>query len=40
MINNENKDIKIIFDIELKDKLIGFHPLQNDNTTVLHMENM
>jgi Ala-tRNA(Pro) deacylase len=40
MINNQNKDIKIIFDLELKDELVWFHPLQNDNTTVLEMKNM
>ena len=29
-----------VFDSELKDVLIGFHPLQNDNTIVLDMKNV
>lgn len=37
MINNVDKNIKVLFDIELKDKLIGFHPGQNNNTTVLNI---
>lgn len=35
LINAKNKNIKIIFDKELKDVLIWFHPWRNDNTTVL-----
>lgn len=37
LINNIERDIRVIFDAELKDQLIGFHPLQNDNTVVLQM---
>jgi Ala-tRNA(Pro) deacylase len=37
LINNTDKDIRVVFDSELKDELIGFHPLQNDNTIVLNM---
>lgn len=39
IINNQEKDIKIIFDIELQNKLVWFHPLQNDNTTVIEMKD-
>lgn len=37
LINNSNKDIRVVFDSVLKDELIGFHPLRNDNTVVLNM---
>lgn len=37
LINNIDKDIKVVFDSVLKDEFIGFHPLQNDNTVVLNM---
>ncbi len=37
LINNEERDIKVVFDAQVKDQLIGFHPLQNDNTVVLEM---
>ena len=40
LINNIQKDIKVVFDEELKDILIWFHPLQNDNTTVLEMQDV
>ena len=40
LINNEDKDIRVVFDSELKGELIGFHPLQNDNTVVLKMQDM
>ncbi|PZM80187.1 prolyl-tRNA synthetase associated domain-containing protein [Candidatus Gracilibacteria bacterium] len=40
LINNETKDIKIIFDEVLKGKQIGFHPLRNDKTIVLNMDFM
>lgn len=40
LINNEEKDIKVVFDEELKWVLIGFHPLQNDNTVVLEMNDV
>ena len=37
LINNTDRDIKVVFDTALKDQLIWFHPLQNDNTIVLNM---
>lgn len=40
LINNDEKDIKIIFDEILKNKNVGFHPLQNDKTIVLNMDDM
>lgn len=40
LINNEEKDIKIVFDKELKDIPIWFHPGQNDNTVVLNMKDI
>ena len=40
MINNEKKDLKIIFDLELKWVDLGFHPLRNDKTIVLNMDDM
>ena len=35
LINNLEKDINIIFDIDLKWALVWFHPWRNYNTTVL-----
>lgn len=40
LVNNLDKDIKVVFDYELKDSLIWFHPLQNDNTIVLEMKDV
>lgn len=40
LINNQEKDIRVVFDSELKDVLVGFHPLQNDNTVVLQMQEV
>ena len=40
LINNTIKDIKVVFDNTLKDNLVWFHPLQNDNTVVLKMEDV
>lgn len=40
LINNEERDIKVVFDADLKNELIGFHPLQNDNTVVLQMQSV
>ena len=40
LINNEERDIRVVFDSILKDQLVGFHPLQNDNTVVLNMESV
>jgi hypothetical protein len=37
LVNNTDRDIRVVFDSALKDELIGFHPLQNDNTVVLNM---
>lgn len=37
LINNKGKDVKVVFNSTLKDCEIGFHPWQNDNTTVLDM---
>jgi len=40
LINNTDNDIRVVFDSELKDVEIGFHPLQNDNTIVLQMKHV
>jgi len=40
LINNTDKDIKVVFDKTLKWILIWFHPLQNDNTIVLNMDDV
>lgn len=40
LINNIDKDIKVVFDKKLVWELIGFHPLQNDNTVVLNMKSV
>lgn len=40
LINNLEKDINIIFDIELKSTLVWFHPWRNDNTTVLNITDV
>ena len=40
LVNNEEKYIVVVFDAELKNVLIGFHPLQNDNTVVLEMSEV
>ena len=40
LVNNSDKNIKVIFDTELKDVEIWFHPLQNDNTVVTNMKNV
>jgi len=40
LINNEDRDIRVVFDGILKDELVGFHPLQNDNTVVLNMKSV
>ena len=37
LINNIERDIKVVFEQNFKDILIWFHPLQNDNTVVLNM---
>lgn len=38
LINNLEKDIRVVFDKDLEGELIWFHPLQNDNTVVLKIE--
>jgi len=40
LINNQERDIRVLFDSVLQDELIGFHPLQNDNTVVLNMASV
>jgi len=40
LINNTEWDIRVVFDSILKEELIGFHPLQNDNTVVLNMKSV
>ncbi len=40
LINNIDKDIRVVFDKELESELVGFHPLQNDNTIVLDMKSV
>lgn len=37
LINNTDRDIKVVFDSQIKNGLVWFHPLQNDNTIVLNM---
>ena len=40
LMNNKNHDVEVIFDENLRDVLIGFHPGRNDNTTVLKMQDI
>lgn len=40
LINNQERDIRVVFDSVLQGELIGFHPLQNDNTIVLYMKDI
>ena len=40
LINNQDRDIRVVFDQELQWKQVGFHPLQNDNTIVLQMQSV
>lgn len=35
-----DRDIRVVFDSILQNELIGFHPLQNDNTVVLNMQSV
>lgn len=39
-MNNLERDIRVVFDTEIQGTLVGFHPLQNDNTIVLEMPEM
>lgn len=38
LINNLEKNIKIVFDSGIKSKKVWFHPLRNDKTVVLNMD--
>lgn len=38
LLNNSDKNIKVVFDTALKGRLIWLHPLQNDNTVVTNMD--
>lgn len=40
LVNNLERDIRVVFDTEIQGTLVGFHPLQNDNTIVLEMPEM
>lgn len=40
LINNTEKDIKIVFEKSLQDKIIWLHPLRNDNTIVLQIKDL
>lgn len=40
LYNNVDNDIKVVFDSDLKSVQIGFHPLNNENTTVLNMDDV
>ncbi|MCH8518658.1 prolyl-tRNA synthetase associated domain-containing protein [Candidatus Gracilibacteria bacterium] len=40
LINNEDRDIQVIFDSGLQGQYVGFHPLQNDNTVVLLLSDV
>jgi len=40
LINNTDRDIRVVFDSVLRNELIWFHPLQNDNTIVLNMTSV
>ena len=40
LINNQDRDIRVVFDSDLESGLVWFHPLQNDNTVVLNMQSV
>lgn len=40
MINNTEKDITVVFDISLKWTQIWIHPLQNDNTILIKIDDI
>ena len=41
LINDKNKTVTILFDAELfNEDVIGFHPLKNDATTVVHPNDL
>ena len=40
LINNSERDIRVVFDSELQGEKVWFHPLQNDNTIVLDMKSV
>ena len=37
LLNNTDSDIQVVFDTELQDTEVWFHPWKNDNTVVLYM---
>ncbi len=40
LINNADKNIKVIFDASLQGQEVGFHPLQNNTTIVTNLDNV
>lgn len=40
LINNLEKDIRVVIDEDLKNEIIWLHPLQNTDTTVLDMKDL
>ncbi len=40
LINNADKNIKVIFDRDIKGQKVGFHPLQNNATIVTNLDNV
>jgi len=40
LINNIERDIQVVFDSALSWQLVWFHPLQNDNTVVLEIQEV
>ncbi len=40
LINNTDRDIRVVFDSQLQDQEVWFHPLQNDNTVILNMSGI
>ena len=40
LINNQERDVRVVFDSELQGEKVWFHPLQNDNTIVLDMKSV
>ncbi len=40
LINNLEKDVKVVFEKKLQGKNIWLHPLQNDNTIVLNISDL
>ncbi len=40
LINNEEKNIEVFFDTDIKGQPVGFHPLQNTQTIVTNLDNV